>query len=137
MKSVFGDSFYFIALLNARDYFHKDAVQLTRELSSEIVTTRWVIVEVGNALSGLGARECFGRFVHGLRLPSRVVVLPDTDALYDLGVHLFASRRDKEWSLTDCISFAAMRRLDIQDALTGDHHFAQAGFKPLMAANKA
>jgi uncharacterized protein len=36
------------------------------------------------------------------------------------------------WSLTDCISFEVMRARGISDALTGDHHFAQAGFRVLL-----
>ena len=44
----------------------------------------------------------------------------------------FAARPDKEWSLTDCISFVAMNERDITDALTSDHHFEQAGFRILL-----
>ena len=35
-------------------------------------------------------------------------------------------------SLTDCISFEAMRSEGINETLTGDHNFAQAGFTLLM-----
>jgi uncharacterized protein len=31
----------------------------------------------------------------------------------------------------DCISFVVMRDLSITEALTGDHHFQQAGFEAL------
>ena len=43
-------------------------------------------------------------------------------------IQLFRQRPDKQWSLTDCISFVVMRRESITEALTGDHHFEQAGF---------
>jgi predicted nucleic acid-binding protein len=39
---------------------------------------------------------------------------------------------DKDWPLTDCISFEVMREHGISEALTGDHHFEQAGFKALL-----
>jgi uncharacterized protein len=42
------------------------------------------------------------------------------------------SRRDKEWSLTDCISFVVMKERGLTEALTADHHFEQAGFKALL-----
>lgn len=42
---------------------------------------------------------------------------------------LFASRADKAWSLTDCISFRVMAERGLSDALTADHHFEQAGFR--------
>lgn len=35
---------------------------------------------------------------------------------------------DKLWSLVDASSFVVMQRLAIQEALTTDHHFTQAGF---------
>jgi predicted nucleic acid-binding protein len=48
---------------------------------------------------------------------------------YQAGFDLFASRPDKNWSLTDCISFAVMSERGITEALTQDQHFVQAGFR--------
>jgi predicted nucleic acid-binding protein len=45
---------------------------------------------------------------------------------------LFRRQADKEWSFTDCVSFALMRELRIRDAFTTDHHFRQAGFVLLL-----
>jgi len=39
---------------------------------------------------------------------------------------------DKEWGLTDCISFVVMKDRKLTDVLTTDHHFEQAGFKSLL-----
>lgn len=39
---------------------------------------------------------------------------------------------NKDWSLTDCISFVVMQREGIDEALTGDRNFEQAGFKALL-----
>jgi predicted nucleic acid-binding protein len=36
--------------------------------------------------------------------------------------------RDKEWSYTDCVSYAVMKQLDIEEAFAFDHHFDQMGF---------
>jgi len=133
MRRVFGDSFYFIALLNGRDFCHAKARQITQELEgAPILTTRWVLAEVGNALSGLGARKSFTLFLEGLKGQRRVLVIEGSDALFDQGVRLFASRIDKEWSLTDCISMAVMRSESIDEVLSGDRHFGQAGLRLLM-----
>ena len=45
---------------------------------------------------------------------------------------MYRDREDKQWSLTDCISFVVMADGGLADALTGDHHFEQAGFKALL-----
>jgi hypothetical protein len=43
------------------------------------------------------------------------------------------ARPDKEWGLTDCVSFVVMQQMSITDALTTDDHFRQAGFRVLLA----
>jgi len=51
---------------------------------------------------------------------------------YDESWQMYSDRTDKEWSLTDCISFTVMKRNGIRDAFTNDHHFEQAGFNVLI-----
>lgn len=51
---------------------------------------------------------------------------------FDAGLLLYTNRRDKGWSLTDCLSFEVMGGRGIREALTGDHHFEQAGFTALL-----
>ncbi len=51
-----------------------------------------------------------------------------------LNEHFYGGRPDKEWSLTDCISFVVMQDEQIIEALTADRHFEQAGFKVLLAS---
>jgi uncharacterized protein len=60
-------------------------------------------------------------------------IMRESDRIYERGVAFYAARSDKAWSLTDCISFIVMEEEGICDALTGDRHFAQAGFVPLFA----
>ena len=47
-------------------------------------------------------------------------------------MQLMGERQDKDWSLTDCISFIVMKERGIHDALTTDKHFEQAGFTTLL-----
>jgi predicted nucleic acid-binding protein len=55
------------------------------------------------------------------------------DQLVDESLKLYSDRTDKAWSWTDCISFVVMSQRGITTALTGDHHFQQAGFQPVFA----
>jgi uncharacterized protein len=59
-------------------------------------------------------------------------VVPLDDELLTRGIELYRARPDKDWSLTDCISFEVMTDLGLTDAVTGDHHFKQAGFNLLL-----
>jgi hypothetical protein len=52
--------------------------------------------------------------------------------LFSRGLDLYDERHDKNWSLTDCISFVVMKDFGLMEALTGDRHFEQAGFVPLL-----
>jgi predicted nucleic acid-binding protein len=54
-----------------------------------------------------------------------------SDRIFELGLKLYSERSDKDWSLTDCISFEVMREQGLKEALTGDHHFKQAGYQAL------
>jgi predicted nucleic acid-binding protein len=45
---------------------------------------------------------------------------------------LYDERADKEWGLTDCLSFVVMSDQSLTDAMTPDRHFIQAGFRALM-----
>jgi hypothetical protein len=62
-----------------------------------------------------------------------VTVVNADRALFEAGLDLYDKRPDKDWSLTDCISFLVMQRDQIDQALTADRHFRQAGFSTLLA----
>ena len=93
-------------------------------------------VGAGAALADAAATRARG-VAAGLlsRLDSdpRIEVVPLDEPLFARGLVLYRDRPDKAWSLTDCISFAVMEERGIREALTGDCHFAQAGFVPLLA----
>jgi predicted nucleic acid-binding protein len=71
-------------------------------------------------------------FIDDLRRQSKFLIIPPTQQLFDAGFELYRKRPDKNWSLTDCISFTVMQERSITEALTGDHHFEQAGFAALL-----
>jgi uncharacterized protein len=133
MKEVFADSHYFIALLNHRDQFHAAAIEASKYHAAHLVTTHSVLVELADALSHPSIRNAAEKFIRSLLASPDVVVISDVDPWFNAGLQLFGRRPDKSWSLTDCISFAVMEARGIREALTGDHHYEQAGFVPLLS----
>jgi predicted nucleic acid-binding protein len=132
VTEFFADSFYFIALINPSDQHHAAAREASRQLAAPLVTTSWVLIEVADALAMQGMRRRVVTLVRRLETDPNVLVIPLDKGLFDRGFELYDRRPDKSWSLTDCISFVVMTERGLTDALTGDHHFEQAGFRTLM-----
>jgi predicted nucleic acid-binding protein len=57
-----------------------------------------------------------------------VQTLPQTTSGFHEALRLYDSRPDKEYSLIDCRSMAAMRSLGLTEVLSNDRHFGQEGF---------
>ena len=132
MISVFADSFYYYALLNREDEAHHAAVEFTNKFGGRIITSAWVLTELADGMARGSNRQLFISMTTEMRRDPNIKIVPATQKLFESGLELYRERRDKDWSLTDCISFVIMRRQKLTDALTGDHHFEQAGFSILL-----
>jgi hypothetical protein len=132
---VFLDAAYAIALSSPADQFHAAAVALAERLQASgarLVTTPAVLLEIGNALARLRHRRAATQLLSSLCADPTVEIVPFSDQLFDQALKLFSTRQDKEWSLTDCLSFVVMKERGINQALTTDEHFQQAGFRILL-----
>jgi hypothetical protein len=132
---VFLDTAYAIALSSAADQFHAVAVALAEQLEARparLVTTSAVLLEIRNALAKLQHRRAVAQLLTSLRADPTVEIVPISDRLFDQALELFSTRPDKEWGLTDCLSFVVMKERGISKALTTDEHFQQAGFRVLL-----
>ena len=113
------------------------------EMSHELVNDVPVITHTITSVLGLdgllddlvprhGNRDVFSRFYDWIHQHAGTTIVPASRQLLEDGMHLYRYRRDKDWPLTDCISFVLMEDEGIRDALTGDQHFEQAGFTALL-----
>lgn len=132
MNPVFADTFYFLALLNVKDPAHATARAYSESQDALLVTTAWVLTEVANSLARSSKRQVFRRLLKDLEDSPENQVVAATQDIFERGVELYDARPDKQWSLTDCISFVVMQQQGLTEALTGDHHFEQAGFVALL-----
>jgi predicted nucleic acid-binding protein len=133
MNRVFADTWFFLAILNPADPHYPRAMVASRMDRRHRVTTDWVLLEIGDALCKSGNRDTFVRFYDWIQQHPGTTVIPASRQLLEDGIQLYRYRRDKDWPLTDCISFVVMEDEGVQEALTGDRHFEQAGFKALLA----
>ena len=135
MRVTFVDTFFYLALILKDDQYHTRAVLASASIRGRFLTTAWVLTEVADALSEPSRRRFFPELLGLLRSGTNTEILEPDLAVFERGADLYTRRPDKAWSLTDCISFVVMTERGLREALTGDHHFEQAGFQALLRQN--
>ncbi len=132
-KAIFLDTFFIQALLNRRDNFHAKAAALFPQVKAtpEVWTTEAVLIEVGNALASKN-REGAAEFIRSCYTTPNVKIISVDTSMLKRAVSLYETHTDKDWGLTDCISFVAMKDKGINLVLSADIHFRQAGFTPIL-----
>jgi len=137
-ETVFWDTAAFVALGNRNDVLHQAAIAVNQALAREkalILTTDAVLTEVANTFSRAAWRPMVRQLIEAVRESAEMgaaQVIHVDKVLWQRGWQLFLARPDKNWSLTDCISFVVMQDHGLTRAFTSDRHFSQAGFIPLM-----
>jgi predicted nucleic acid-binding protein len=131
MEEAFADAFYWIALANPTDQWHKAAKRFnSEEPETLLLTTEEVLVEFLNyyAKSGERRRQSVGSMCEQVLIHPNITVIPQTHESFLEGFDLYRKRADKGYSLTDCISMSIMAKRGIENVLTHDVHFQQEGF---------
>jgi hypothetical protein len=134
-RKVFMDTSAWIALINDSDALHKQAIEIIEQLyrqNCSLITTEFIILEVANELRNPTYRNRVVKYINDLKNKSNIRIIPANTEFLQTGWSLYSTREDKEWSLTDCISFVVMQENSITEAFTSDHHFEQAGFIKLI-----
>ncbi len=132
---VFLDTSFAIALASPGDESHLNARDLAGQMKRDgtrMLTTRAVLLEIGNALSKQRFRPSAIRLLQSLENDPRVEITPLGEELYARALDLFCRRGDKEWGLVDCVSYVVMQERAISQVLTADAHFRQMGFETLL-----
>jgi predicted nucleic acid-binding protein len=131
MRPLFIDTGYLLALELANDQNHSMAKQHWQSLLNALpplITTSYVFDETVTFFNSRGHHAKAVEIGHNLLRSSSVQLIQVDETLFHEGWRIFQQHQDKRYSLTDCISFAIMRKLGIDTALAFDKHFRQAGF---------
>jgi|SRR5947209_4029420 len=128
MREYFVDSFYWLAILNPDDA-HRESILRWSGPPGRYVFADAIRFEVMDALSSRRLRVHALKFWDDTLASPIATVVPVDGDLLARAVDLFRRRPDKDWSLTDCVSFVVMADRGIRTVLTGDRHFEQAGFE--------
>ncbi len=129
---IFLDTGYFVALFSPNDELHERAVAWSSQVREPMLVTEYVLWECVNAFSQPKHRASAHALVEHVQRDPACELVPATPDLFAVGLRLHRSRPDKEWSLTDCVSFHLMRARGVTRALAYDFHFQQAGFAALL-----
>jgi predicted nucleic acid-binding protein len=135
VNQVFVDTAAWIALLNMDDVLHQQAGRVRSDLVKNnyvFITTDFVLLEVADALCSPMCKKNTADFLRNIHQLKSTRIIPLNQELFQLGLSLYEKRLDKDWGLTDCISFVVMEREGIVEAFTSDKHFEQAGFVRLL-----
>ena len=129
---IFVDTGAFLARYVARDEHHRRAKRAWTEIERTRLpcfTSNFVLDET---LTLLGRRASYAFAAERARAlfasTALTILRPDADD-EARAVDLFAKFADQKVSFTDCVSFALMRRHELNRAFTFDRHFADAGFE--------
>jgi len=133
LSPVFLDTSFVLALEDADDQYHRQALAYWRGFQKRpqpLVITSFVFDETLTLVRRRLGHAQAKAIARRLLVSPSVVVVHVGEEDFRAGLEWFDRYDDKDFSFTDCVSFAVMRRLKLKVALTFDQHFKQAGFQP-------
>ena len=137
MKALFVDTGGWMACADSADPAHVRscaARDAALEAGQTLVTTDFIVDETLTLIKlrlGLASAETWWQQIDASsRLRWERI---DSDR-FEKARQLFFQYRDKDFSFTDCTSFAVMREIRLTHALTTDRHFRQIGFQVVPAS---
>ncbi len=130
-QTIFVDTAFFKALFDPKDDFHKESERIWTNIASEkvkFVTTNFVLDESFTLIKLRCGKKMVNDFRHDLAKTIKIKLvrsLPQDEAAAWEWFLLDWS----DLSFTDCVSFAVMKRLGLEQVATFDKHFERAGFR--------
>lgn len=134
MKKILIDTSAWAAISDNKDRHHASALNFIKKINGKykLITTNYVLDETYTLLlmnAGYQTTIAFKQRIDIMVASQVLEIVWIDDAIANRSWQIFTKFNvDKEWSFTDCTSYAVMKQLNIAEAFTLDHHFAQMGF---------
>jgi len=129
--TVFIDTGAWVAIADRNDQYTNEAIRLYKDLilrKEELITSELVLVETFNLLSQTIGSKATISFGNKLKSIPFLKIVSVTLSDWEKAWKIIEKYSDKDFSFTDCTSFALMERLKIKTAFSFDVHFTQYGF---------
>lgn len=131
-ENIFVDTSAWVALADRDDAYHKKAASVYPSLLKthrSLITSNLIIAEAYVLiLSELGHRAALN-FLEGIKASPRIVKIYSNEEIEAEAGEILIKYGDQDFSYTDAVSFALMKRQKIRKAFCFDKHFLTAGFE--------
>ena len=131
MDRLFVDTSAWYAFMNRRDPDHFAVADVLAEWEGRLLFTDYVFDELVTLIRVRVGHDLAVRAGSALRCGDLAMLVAVEPRDSEKAWQQFCRESDKEYSFTDCCSFAVMRRLRLSHAAAVDAHFRQAGFNSL------
>lgn len=132
-EQIFVDTGFVVALVDERDQYHQQALELSYMLETAyLITTDAILLEIGNRLSRPQHKQEAIQIIEQFIEAENAEIVELTPELFNEAFEIYKKYNDKKWGLVDCLSFAVMWDRGIRKVIGFDSHdFIQAGFTVL------
>lgn len=129
MKRLFVDTGAWYAIVDKKDPDHRHAEHFLKNNKTTLLTTNFVFDETITLIRSRLGWSVAKDFGERLKKSGFVSIVAVRDADEEKAWEIFLKYKDKDFSYTDCTSFAVMEILKIDIAFSFDRHFQTMKFQ--------
>jgi uncharacterized protein len=137
MERLFVDTGGWFAFFVASDPDHATTAAVLSQWEGRLLTTDYIFDELVTLVRYRAGHRQAVRVGTALRDRRNVDLVRVLAEDLETAWRTFVRQSDKQYSFTDCISFAVMKRLGLSTAAAVDDHFRQAGFRVVPGGHDA
>jgi uncharacterized protein len=129
---IFVDTGAWFALATPSDVDHERAKAFLDSFSAPLLTSDYIVDELLTLFAVRRQKPKGIEWRHEVLESAGTELVRVTEEDFKNALRLYEDFADKEWSFTDCTSYALMQRLEITQAFAFDQHFRQFGTVTVM-----